>query len=617
MNFLFPAFLLGALAVAVPIALHLLRRDVAPEVPFSAVRLLQRSPIERSRKRRLRDLLLLAARIAALLLLALAFARPYVVGAAAGTSELRLVAIDRSFSMDAPGRFERAAQLARAAIGEAAPGDRVAVLAFDDRADLIASPGSAAAARAALDGVRAGAGGTRYAAVLARAVETAGTAPARLVIVSDLQRSGWEEDRRAVVPASLRVELRDAGVAPPNVAVADVRLETDRVVAAIRNSGPPRTGQVTITRDGQRVAGAAYAVGPDGAVDVSIPYRAPQHGSIAVSVDDPGGLVADNTRYVLLERAPRTSVVVVTSTGAADSDFYLGRALSAASGQDQTDAGFETRTASGANLSAMTGDDLARCSAVVLLSTRGVDRRARENLRAIVERGGGLLVAAGPDVEPSVLSAVFDWKPALTGIGQAQPGVTLAVTDLRHPIFRPFGSLAANLGQVRFDHAWLVRPDGWDVAARFTDGSPALLERGAGRGRVVLFASDVDRRWNDFPLNPAFVPFAVEAVRYVAGAHEAGTDYVVSRAPAGAPPEPGVHHVRPGNRAIVVNVDPRESDPVRLTADEFGAMLDRVEVPGTRTDVRAREVEGTQGYWRYGLLLMMAALVAESVVGRV
>ena len=66
MSFLYPAFLLGALAIAVPIVLHLLRRDVAPEVPFTAVHLLRKSPIERSRRRRLRDLLLLAARIAAL-----------------------------------------------------------------------------------------------------------------------------------------------------------------------------------------------------------------------------------------------------------------------------------------------------------------------------------------------------------------------------------------------------------------------------------------------------------------------------------------------------------------------------------------------------------------------
>jgi hypothetical protein len=72
-SFLYPAFLIGALAIAIPIALHLLRRDVAPEVPFTAVHLLRRSPLEQTRRRRLRDLLLLVARVAALMLLAIAF----------------------------------------------------------------------------------------------------------------------------------------------------------------------------------------------------------------------------------------------------------------------------------------------------------------------------------------------------------------------------------------------------------------------------------------------------------------------------------------------------------------------------------------------------------------
>src|SRR5687767_27699 len=121
MSFLYPAFLLGALAVALPIVLHLLRRDVAPEVPFSAVRLLRRSPIDRTRRRRLRDLVLLAARVVALTLLALAFARPYLAGASDGAT-LRIVAVDRSFSMGAPGLFTRAREVAEAAIREAGVG---------------------------------------------------------------------------------------------------------------------------------------------------------------------------------------------------------------------------------------------------------------------------------------------------------------------------------------------------------------------------------------------------------------------------------------------------------------------------------------------------------------
>jgi hypothetical protein len=51
MSFLYPAFLIGALAMAVPIVLYLLRRDVAPELPVTAVRLLKKSPVERSRPR--------------------------------------------------------------------------------------------------------------------------------------------------------------------------------------------------------------------------------------------------------------------------------------------------------------------------------------------------------------------------------------------------------------------------------------------------------------------------------------------------------------------------------------------------------------------------------------
>ena len=213
MSFLYPAFLVGAVAVAIPIVLHFLRRDIAPEVPFSAVRLLQHSPVARSRRRRLRDLLLLAARVAALLLLAAAFARPYLVGAP-GSSALRIVAVDRSFSMAAPGRFARALDLARRAVDETAPGERVSVIAFDDSADLLADPGSAAEARAALTDLQPGFGATRYTALFAKAAEVAAGSPARLIVVTDLQRAGWDGERRAMLPADLALEVKETG-APP------------------------------------------------------------------------------------------------------------------------------------------------------------------------------------------------------------------------------------------------------------------------------------------------------------------------------------------------------------------------------------------------------------------
>src|SRR4029079_2212639 len=92
-------------------------------------------------------------------------------------------------------------------------------------------------ARGALATLKPGDGGTSYSAMLAKASEISGLDTARLVIVSDLQRAGWGGDVHAVVPANLTLDVRDAGAAPPNVAVSGLRVTPGQVVATIRNEG--------------------------------------------------------------------------------------------------------------------------------------------------------------------------------------------------------------------------------------------------------------------------------------------------------------------------------------------------------------------------------------------
>ncbi len=616
MSFLYPAFLFGALLAAIPIVLHLLRRDVAPEVPFSAVRLLRKSPIERSRRRRLRDLILLAARVAALILLATAFARPYSGGASAAASRVRVVAIDRSFSMSAPGTFDRALALGRKAIDEAAAGERVAVVAFDERADVVSQPGTPADARAALAGLAAGYGATRYGTAIDKANDIADGAPGTVVVVTDMQRAGWEDEPPHAMASTLQLRVLDTGGPPPNLAVVRAAAGSERITATVRNGGAEtRSGHVHAAVDGREVAAAPFTALPGATVDVAVPYRAPSTGTLSVSVDDPMGIAADNVRFAVLDPSDRPRVLVVANPGReASSGLYVARALEvASSGGD----GFEVRTASAPELGSMSADDRARTVAIVLLSTRGLTRQARVLLAGFVRDGGGLLVAASPDVDGAAVASVFDWRDVFGESGRDEP-VALAATDLRHPIFRPFGALAANLGQVRFSRGWRVRGEGWDVAARFTDGNPALLDRAEGRGRVVLFASDLDRRWNDFPLHPAFVPFAVESVRYVARSSVNVREYLVGQVPAGAPARPGVFRSQPQNRLVAVNVDPRESATARLGAEEFDRMVPRVPVAaGPPANLRAQQSEARQNLWRYGLMLMLLTLVAESMVGRI
>ncbi len=633
MAFLYPAFLIGALAIAIPIVLHLLRRDVAPEVPFTAVRLLRRSTIERADRRRLRDLLLLIARVVALLLLAAAFARPYVQGAAPPV--LRVVAIDRSYSMDAPGVFARALALARESIDEAASGERIAVVAFDDGAEVLAAPGGAADARAALKGLVSGFGATRYGPVVQQAADLAGGAAGRLVIITDLQRAGWDGEASSSLPGgwtlSVKDVMQDAAAPRSNLAVTAVTVADGRVAAAIRNDGPvARAGRVRVVYDGHEAAAAEYAVPPGGAIDAPIAWRAPETGSFTVAIDDPDGLAADNTRFVALgSRGAASSLIVSGSAGSGAgsagartggdgaaasnaagkaSALYLSRALG-------TSPGDAVEVVSGSQVAAMSLEQLSTYRGVALVTTLGLERSARERLMSFVNGGGGLFITAAPDLDASILAEMTGWQPPLTAVEQGGP-LTLAATDLRHPIFRPFGALAANLGQVRVDRSWRVSPDGWSVVARFSNGTPALLERVAGQGRVVLFASDVNRRWNDFPLHPAFVPFAMEAMRYVAGDRRQPRDFTVAQAPAQARQVPGVYR-GPDNRPFSVNVDAREGALDRMNQRDFEGRVQRSGAGASRAaDKQAQQTESSQSYWQYGLALMIATLIAESVVGR-
>ena len=221
MAFLSPLFLAGAIAAAIPIVLHLLRREPEGRVKFAAVMMLRSAPVEHADKRRLRQLLLLALRVAALLLLSLAFARPFLASdAASAASGVTMVALDTSLSLSSPGQFARAQQLAKDAIGRAPSGHLVGVLTFADGVQIVAAPsGDRALAAAAVDAARPGLGSTRYRGALSAAAEALGGRGGTIVVVTDLQESGWDAGDQVSIPPEAHVEIADVGAPPPNLAV--------------------------------------------------------------------------------------------------------------------------------------------------------------------------------------------------------------------------------------------------------------------------------------------------------------------------------------------------------------------------------------------------------------
>ena len=626
MTFLTPAFLFGALAVAVPIVLHFLRRERLPRVPFSDVRLLRGARLDQTRRQRLRELLLLALRVAALLLLALAFARPFVAEPVPAGESATVVLVDTSFSVSAPGQAAEARALARAAADAVPAGRLVGVVAFDDVARVVAPLAAGrAAAHAAVDGLAPRPRATRYRDGLAAASALIGDRPGRVVVVTDLQAGGWEAGTGRLAP-HVEVETRRVAAPAGNLAVVGLDREPSGVAVRLSRWGDGgESARLTIEVDGAVVDESVHRV-EAGESTVRRPLALPASGVVTAAVSDPTGYSADDRRYRRLEPADAAGVLLVTDEGGRP-ELYLRRALSPGDGAGR----FTVATAAASELgpaaeSGQRPNPLAEAAVVVLTGVRGLGRAGRDRLAAFVRGGGGLLAVGGPAAAAAaragLLGAAAGLEPA--EIRAHDEPVALVPSDRRHPLVRALGGLAGRLGRSRF-----TRTAGLDAAAggvvlSFTDGAPALVEHAAGAGRILVFAADLRNDGNDLPRRPEFAPFVHEMVGYLAVRPARPRAFVVGAAPPGAPGEPGPARL-PGAGPVVLNVDTRESAFAPLSDDAFLASVERF--AGTARPESApfagqaapdgppppRE-ETEQALWRYLLIGMALLLVAEGLL---
>ncbi len=195
MNFLAPWALLLSVAAAVPLLLHLLRRRSGERVDFPALRYLRRAEREHAREVRLRNFLLLALRVTAVLAIAAALARPIGPFPGVGHPPTAVTLVfDNSASTAAvvggSTLMEQQRRAARAVLDAARPSDAVTIVTMDGAL----RSGSPASLRAALDSLPRLDGAGNAAAALRRAeAALAGAAQVerRIVILTDGQASAW------------------------------------------------------------------------------------------------------------------------------------------------------------------------------------------------------------------------------------------------------------------------------------------------------------------------------------------------------------------------------------------------------------------------------------------
>ncbi len=662
LGFLAPLFLAGLAALAIPVLVHLTHRERKEPVVFPSLMFLHRIPFRTQRRQRIRHWLLFLLRGAAVALLVAAFARPFIrrqVAEGAGSSDLVLL-IDRSASMGARGRWERAVAAARAAVQRAGARSRVAVVAFDDRAEALTElTNDRAAALAALAQARPGSAAGRYAPALqsAAALLERANSGGEVVLVSDFQRAGWDGQTAVRLPAGVSLRTVDVGdTSLVNTAITSVVLER-------QGGAEPRTvvtARLAGAHGGAREVPVAFAL--DGRVVQTVTVRvAPGASAVArfAALRDPEGIrrarvtlpaddqPADDTWSFVLGPAPRLGVLILSRGDAPAGDLlYLREALDVA-----RDPSFPVTQRIASSVRAA---DLAAAAVVIVHDAPFPGGEPGRRLLDYLRAGGGMLVALG--ARGTLPSALADSLGTGAGVvDRGDLGAALAVTDAAHPVFA-WGERADLGGSRAFRYRRLERAR--TALARYDDGVPALAETRLGAGHVLVWTADLANRWSDAPLHPAFVPLVHGAIRYLArftpppaarmvgdvveldgewergrvGALESGTVIVEhpdgtrealpaggSRLRLGERGFFGVHGngTRSAALLLAANVPPSESDPARIVPEQLVAAVapDSSAVAPARAGMEGpAERERDQRLWWYLLGAVLLLLAAESAV---
>jgi Aerotolerance regulator N-terminal/von Willebrand factor type A domain len=664
MGFLAPWFFAGAAALAVPLYLHLLRRHTSTPRPFSSLMFFEPRTQSSIRHRRLRYLVLLALRLALLALLVLAFADPFVNRpvASAPANKLLLLVIDNSFSMRAGTRLADAKREALSVLASRSPAERAQVLALGSGLEAMTQPTSDSralqAAVEAIDPTDARGDFGDLARGL-RSFSESVQGHIDLHFFSDMQKSEMPASfSDLALPANVSLFLHPVvDSAVPNWAVESVtapgqvwdvkKARVQAVIAGYETPAATRTASLVV--NGKTIATQKVQVPANGRATVefsslNVPYG---FSRCAVRIDSADSLPADDANYFAVERSDPRPVLFLHGPSDRRSPIYFGAALASSA-----ESAFTMESVSSEQAASV---QPSKYAFVVLSDVPSLPSSFENDLARYVRGGGGVLIAAGTSMGRLSRIPVFDANILDAHYYSNGPGgfLTVGDTDPSHPSI----AKANRWPDVKFYYAVKVDDAGSQVAARLTDGTPLLLDKKIGEGRVLLLASGLDNLTNDFPLHPDFIPFVEQTAFYLSGSERPGGSRLVGaylelrtakeRAvsvevidPAGRRPlslqeattaqtyqlnDSGFYELRLANGrqdVVGVNADRRESDLAVMSPDSLSLWAGKPANSGA--SAAAGTVASAAGpmpekfnphsLWWYVMLLVLLSAVVESWV---
>jgi hypothetical protein len=662
MGLLAPWFLAALAGVALPLYLHLLKKQTTTPKPVSSVMFYESRTQASTRHRRLRYFLLLSLRLLVLLLLILAFANPFINrnSAALASDRLVLLVVDNSFSMRAGTRLADAKDAAIRVLGNKGAA-RGQVAAFGSQLRLMMTQPTAdqSALRSAVQAIEPGDGHGNF-GELARAVRAMAESvhtPIELHLFSDMQRGDLANPfSDMAMPANVKLVTHAVVTkAQPNWTVESVDAPGQvwgkdakpvHVQAMIAGYGTPAAQRtVSLVVNGKTTATKTVAVPANGKATVEFPALEVPYGlnRCEFKIDSADGFPADDRRRFAVERSDPQKALLIHNYGDTRSPLYVGAALSAAA-----QSAFILESI---NVNEAADRKPSNYAFIVLSDVNSVPSLLENSLTVYVRAGGSILIAAGTSAGGRTQIPIFGARVIETRDYSRVPDRYMAVgsSDSSYPAV----AKAEGWAGVKFFYALNVDPGDSRVIARLGDQTPLLLEKRIGEGRVVLLTSGLDNLTNDFPLHPAFVPFIEQTARYLAGserqggarpvdaylelrnAKEKGQGVEVTD-PEGKRPltlgeaasaqsfqltEAGYYQLRLANGRqdlVGVNPDPKESNLDVISDDVLALWQGKGGQPSQEASAGqvtpAAPGRTRQSFWWYVMLLVLASAVAESIL---
>ena len=534
MGLVSPWLLFGLAALAVPVLIHLVQREEHSGRKFPSLMFVRRIPFEIKRRRRIRDPMLLALRCLALAAIVIAFASPYFDADMSATRVSAIerdvvILLDRSYSMSPPERWKRATAEAGKRIDALGPGERAALVTFEDHAEVVVElSDDKAALRASLNRIEPGEGRTGYAAAFGaanRMLASSGANQRSVVVISDLQRSAMDDS--SAIPLGEKVALEIVAVGGPlgaNVTVTEAKLAPqkegsveDTLQVRVENTGdaPTADARLELFVDGRLSETRPLALAADEARALMLPLVLAADRPTRISLQvGPDALPADDRYYlVLAPRRPIAVALIEPEHSRSYQGVYFEEALSLARAPAVQFRRLRLE---------QVAETLLEDFDVVLLDDVPLAPGAQSDaIAAFVAGGGGVIAVAGPSIGAAWPGENDGFLPGALSAETARLVTAHRVIPSAndHPLWAASGLERGKvLSTARIDAIRTLAPRARDrVLARLDDGAPLIMERVTGAGRALALATSADPRWSTLALEPGFVPFVQAAVAYLAG----------------------------------------------------------------------------------------------------